>query len=83
MRTLKKIEPEIPIYHTRAMYAVFYRQTAALTELQAKSNHIRAIYWGLTGDASAEIISSEIDVRVQYAMEMEDPDIIYDLRHLS
>ena len=33
MRTLKKIEPEIPVYHTCAMRAVFYRHTAALTEL--------------------------------------------------
>ena len=83
MRTLKKIEREILIYHTRAMRAAFYRQTAALTELQAKSHHIRAIYRGLTSDASTEITSSEIEARVQYAMEMEDPDNICDLRHLN
>ena len=61
------------------MCAVFYHQTAALTELQAKSHHIQAIYRSPTDNASAEITSSKIDARVQYAMEMEDPDIIYDL----
>ena len=81
MHTLKKIELEIPIYHTRAMCAVFYHQTAALTELQAKSHHIWAVYQCLRGDASTEITSSEIDARVQYAVEMDDPDILYDLRY--
>lgn len=46
---------------------------------------LRYFYQDLTGDSSgSETLSQEeVDVRVKQAIEMEDLDIISDLRHLN
>ena len=43
---------------------------------------LRHVYRTLTGDSSTEATSSEIDQRVQLAIESEDADLVIDLRHL-
>ena len=46
---------------------------------------LRALYRELTHDASApsNMDEAEIDERVKLVLEMEDPDIVIDLRHLN
>ena len=79
---LKLLEPEIPIFHTRAMRKKFNKEVKLLNSA-TPSYLIRHVYRTLTGDASAEVTKSEIDDRVKLAIETEDPDLIIDLRNLN
>uniref|UniRef100_A0A7M5XFY4 Uncharacterized protein n=1 Tax=Clytia hemisphaerica TaxID=252671 RepID=A0A7M5XFY4_9CNID len=81
-KMLKAVEPEIPIYHTRAMRKQFHEEVKLISS-KTPAHVIRHIYKTLTGDLSSEPISQEIDERVQLAIETEDPDLLLDLRHLS
>ena len=46
---------------------------------------LREIYQELTGDSSAAptAISKEMQARLRVALETDDPEIVYDLRHLN
>ena len=44
---------------------------------------LRHVYRTLTGDSSTEETSSEIDQKIQLAIESEDADLVIDLRHLN
>lgn len=83
MRFLKRIEPDIPSYHTRAMRKLFDSQVKQINTVNIPPHVIRKIYQNLTGDISAELQSAEIDKRVNLAIECNDPDLICDLRHLN
>ena len=83
MRMLKKIEPEVPVYHTRAMRKNFSKEVGSLNSTDLKPHVIRHIYRKLTEDSSKEIDNSEIDNRAKLAIETDDPDLIIDLRHLN
>lgn len=74
------MKQELPSYHTRAMRRSFIRKASLICNLKAKD--ARFIYKQLSGDsAEAETADQkEIDARVYQAFEMEDPDIITDLR---
>ena len=82
LRFLAKIEPDIPVYHTRAMRREFKEELSKL-KVDLPSHALRYIYSRLTGDASSELQSEEIDDRVRLAIESDDPDLIVDLRHLN
>ena len=83
VRMVTKIEPEIPVYHSRAMRKVFSKQLQSIHSCSIQPHILRHIYRELTGDASREISRAEIDQRVQLAIETDDPDLIIDLRHLN
>ena len=83
VRMVAKIEPEIPVYHSRAMRKVFSKQLQSIHSCSIQPHILRHIYRELTGDASREISRAEIDQRVQLAIETDDPDLIIDLRHLN
>ena len=83
IRMLSKIEPSIPIYCTRAMRKAFKKQLPSINSCEIQSHILRHICRQLTGDASAEISSAEIDHPVKLAIETDDPDLIIDLRHLN
>ena len=83
MRMLKKIEPEVPVYHTRAMRKNLSKEVGSLNSTDLKPHVIRHIYRKLTEDSSKEIDNSKIDNRVKLAIETDDPDLIIDLRHLN
>ncbi|XP_066934138.1 uncharacterized protein [Clytia hemisphaerica] len=82
MKMLKAVEPDIPIYHTRAMRRKFQQEVKLLSS-PTPPHVLRHIYKSLTGDTSAELTCQEIDERVQLAIETEDPDLIIDMRHLN
>ena len=83
VRMVAKLEPEIPVYHSRAMRKVFSKQLQSIHSCSIRPHILRHIYRELTGDASREISRAEIDQRVQLAIETDDPDLIIDLRHLN
>ena len=49
LRMLKKIEPEIPVFHTRAMRRKFQKEVASLNATDIKPHVLRHIYRTLTG----------------------------------
>ena len=81
---VEDIKKNIPSYHTRAMRSEFIQKFGRITH-EVKPAVLRYFYRDLTGDcSSSETLSQEeIDERVFEAIEMEDPDIVMDLRHLN
>ena len=73
----------IPKYHTRAMRREFITSFGRV--LDCKSAVLREMYRRLTGDSFASRTTEEatIDKRVQDMLDLEDPDIICDLRVLN
>ena len=83
LRMVERIKDEVPIYHTRAMRKIFNKNLESINSCNIQPHIRRHIYRELTGDASREISSAEIDHRLQLAIETNDPDLIIDLRHLN
>ena len=71
---------EMPVYHTRAMRSEFVNSFGRVTGVKAAI--LREVYKRLTGDKSAASYESEemVDKRVREMLDMEDPDLIWDLR---
>ncbi len=78
---IAKIEEDLPKYHTRVMRKKFIN-TCSLICSNVKPAVLRYIYRTLTGDSSSADSARQqvVDSRVEQAFEMEDPDIILDLR---
>ena len=76
----EKLLKELPIYHTRAMRAEFISSFGRVTGV--KSAVLREAYRRLTGDCSAARTVDEegVDKRVYDFLQLEDPDLIFDLR---
>ena len=83
VRMLKKVEPDIPLYSTRAMRRTFQTQINSMHSVNIPKHVLRYIYCTLTGDTSSEATCSEIDERIRLAIVTEDPDLVIDLRHLN
>lgn len=83
-RTIEKVKEEIPVFHTRAMRKALFSKFGRVTP-SIKPAILRALYRELTSDASAPTnqLEAEIDERVKRVLDMEDPDIVIDLRHLN
>ena len=81
---IEEIKASLPMYHTRAMRSEFMQKFGRVTP-SIKPAVLRYFYKDLTGDSSSSETSSqgEIDKRVMQAIEMEDPDIVLDLRHIN
>ena len=71
---------DLPIYHTRAMRSEFIQSFGKVTG--TKSAVLREAYRRLTNDSSAagNIDQELVDKRVQELLDMQDPDLIWDLR---
>ena len=78
---IQEIMSTIPRYHTRAMRKKFINQCSMLTN-NLKPARLRFLYHHLTGDCSSPEHSSQeaIDNRIKQAFELQDPDILIDLR---
>ena len=83
-RTIEKAKSEIPIFHTRAMKRALASKFGRVSP-SMKPVLLRALYKELTNDASAStnLHEAEIDERMRMILEMEDADIVVDLRHLN
>ena len=83
-RTIEMVKGEIPIFYTRAMKAALRSKFERVTP-NIKPVVLRALYRELTNDASApaNLHEAEIDERMRMILEMEDADVVLDLRHLN
>ena len=83
-RTIEKAKSEIPIFHTRAMKRALASKFGRVSP-SMKPVLLRALYKELTNDASAStnLHEAEIDERMRMILEMEDADIVVDLRHFN
>ena len=81
---IEDIKKDLPTYHTCAMRSEFIQKFGRITSA-VKPAVLRYFYKDLTGDSSgSETLDQEqIDTRVLQAIQMEDPDIVLDLRKLN
>ena len=81
---IKRKSCDVPVYHRRALRNNLIHSFGSISP---KTNlaTLREFYRAATGDQSASLTlnESEIDKRLRKALEMEDPDIIVDLRELN
>ena len=80
MKIAAELRKTFPVYHTRAMRREFMSLFGR--QIHGKAGFLREAYRRLTGDASTSINSctAEVDKRISDILEMEDPDLICDLR---
>ena len=83
-QTIEKAKEEIPICHTRAMKTALVSKFGRVSA-SMKSVILCALYRELKNDASApkNLQETEIDERMRIILEIEDTDIVVDLRHLN
>ena len=81
VRLLEDIKSQVPVFHGRALKAEFVSKFGRLVR-GAPLDTLWEIYRNLTGDSSSSRTSDEkeVDARVQQALEMENPDLLLDLR---
>ena len=84
MTEIEHVKLLLPSYKTRAMRITAFRKFGRITPGMSPAN-FRYMYKELTGDysASCNLDQSEIEKRVKLAIDMEDPDVNVDLRHLN
>ena len=81
---IESVKEMLPVYKTRAMRSAafnkFGRLSSNLTPIA-----FRYFYKDLTGDhsAPANLDQAEIEKRVRLLVDMEDADVVLDLRHLN
>ena len=75
-----QVQEQIPHFHTRAMRSRFIQVFGLVTGV--KPAILREMYRQLTGDNSSahDEEEAQINGRVRLAIDMEDPDVIIDLR---
>ena len=78
---VQEINAKMPQFHSRAMRQSFVHLFGRVASIQPV--YLREMYRQLTGDTSAASSESQkaIDERVQQALDLEDPDVVVDLRH--
>ena len=84
MKVIEQVKQSLPVYHTRAMQSEFIQKFGRITNA-VQPAVLRYFYKDLTGDCSGSetLNQDEVDSRVRQAIEMEDPAIVMDLRHLN
>lgn len=84
IQTIEKAKEMIPVYHTRAMKAALSSKFGRVAP-NIKPVVLCALYQELTNNASASncLHEAKIDEIMRMILEMEDADIVLDLRHLN
>ena len=80
IKVCDKLSPQIPIYHSRAMKRTFVQSFGTITH--CKPAFLRRAYQFLTGDSAAAstLSEDETDRRVSEMLELQDPELVIDLR---
>lgn len=83
-KLLAEIKKEMPVFHPRALKRMFISRFGTFTNNTPKYV-LRDIYKELTNDHSAshDLPTLELDLRLQEALDSQDPDLIVDLRSLN
>ena len=84
MSEIDHVKLLLPSYKTRAMRKTAFRKFGRITPGMSPAN-FHYMYKELKGDysTSCNLDQSEIEKRVKLAIDMEDPDVNVDLRHLN
>ena len=80
--TIEEIKKSLPAFHSRAMRKAMYSKYGRICPT-IKPATLRYLYHDLTGDnsMSENLHEAEIDKRMHQLVDMEDSEIIVDLRH--
>ena len=80
-KIIDKIKADVPTYHNRALRKHLISQFGRISQ-QSNLAILREFYRQATGDQSASLTTAEkeLDEHLREALEMEDTDIIVDLR---
>jgi len=83
-QTIEKVKKEIPVFHTRVMKCVLLQKYGRVCP-NIKPVVLRALYRNLTNDSSApnDFDEATIDEQMKLVLDMEDPTVVVDLRHLN
>lgn len=80
-KLITEIQENVPVYHNHVFRKTLISQFGRISH---SSNHalLREFYHQATGDKSTSLTTTEkeMDERLREALEMEDPDVIVDLR---
>jgi hypothetical protein len=81
---IEKVKALIPQYHTRAMRTAMFEKFGRISP-SIKPSSLRYFYKELTGDESAASTTEQADVdkRIKQIIDMEDPNVLPDLRELN
>ena len=79
----ERIKQEIPQFHTRAMCKVAFEKHGLITP-SVKKAVLQQLCQDLVGDdlAAATASQEEADARVFTFFDLEEPELVFDLRHL-
>ena len=83
-KVISQIQSDVPVYHRRELRK---KLIAKFGRISPKTNvaTLREFYRAATGDQSASLTTAEeeLNERLREALEMEDPDLIVNLRELN
>ena len=83
-KVISQIQADIPQYHNRALRKKLISEFGGIF-LRTTLATLREFYRVATGDQSASLTTAqeELDERLREALEVEDPDLMVDLRELN
>ena len=83
LQLVKQCEKDAPTFATRAMRRDFINRYQMVTDCSAAV--LRNMYQYVSGDVSQAPcnISKDVQQRLSVALDAQDPDIVFDLRHLN
>ena len=82
-KLINALMSQIPVFHTRAMRRAFIERYSLVAG--TSPSVLNDMYELLTGDASvpSNAVSKEVRHRLQTALEAQDQDMVFGLRHLN
>ncbi|XP_013398537.1 uncharacterized protein LOC106165011 [Lingula anatina] len=82
-KLIHQIEKDIPVYHTREMRKRFRERFSLVSN--AKPVLLNEMYQFLTNDSTAEecTTSKEVRQRLKFLLDVQDPDLVVDLRSMN
>ena len=81
---IESLKSSMPEYHTRAMRNAMYDKFGLVTG-NVKKAVLRHFYRDLTGDmaSSPSLSEQEVDERLEALFDLEEPELLYDLRAVN
>ena len=80
---VNKLLEDVPVYHTRAMRREFVQRYGLISRVSPTI--LNEMYQFITDDSSAlpTSASQAVTARLRLALELQDPDLVFDLRKLN
>ena len=75
---MEKVDFNIKLYHTREMRRQFFSRYGLVCD--AKQSVLVDMYQFLTGDSSTTSISKDVEKRLKFMLDSQDPEVVFDLR---